>query len=145
MFRLYSLVFSGCLCLFAFSSCLKPHDPSAISSEEIAMIDSEKAEEFIRTETPEESTAVQTIPDVPSYEIRVFRNMPSEMGYGYDILQNGKTYIHQTSVPAIQGTKGFSDMLKARKAAEFVVFKLNKNIFPPTVSKRELDSLGVLR
>lgn len=65
--------------------------------------------------------------------------------YGYDILMDGHVLIHQPHVPALPGNDGFQTENDARKVAEFVVGKLRRNIFPPSVSVEELDSLGVLK
>lgn len=66
------------------------------------------------------------------------------LGWGYDIYIHGDLFIHQPHIPAINGTRGFETEEKARKAGEFVSFKLQNNISPPSVSRNELDSLGVL-
>jgi len=64
--------------------------------------------------------------------------------FGYNILKNGKVFIHQPHIPAVAGNKGFSTEAKARKAAAFAISKIEKNIIPPTITAAELDSLGVL-
>ena len=75
-------------------------------------------------------------------EIKVFQNTEIS-GYGYDIILDGHTYVHQPNIPALPGNNGFSTEEKARKVAELVSFKIHNNIMPPTVEVRELDSLGV--
>jgi hypothetical protein len=65
-------------------------------------------------------------------------------GWGYDIMNDGKIYIHQPNIPAIMGNNGFSSEEKAQEAGEFVIQKLKNNIVPPSVTPEELDSLGVL-
>jgi|SRR5688572_4594942 len=65
-------------------------------------------------------------------------------GWGYDILIDGKIYIHQPNIPAIMGNNGFSSEEHAQEAGEFIVQKLKNNIVPPSVTPEELDSLGVL-
>ncbi len=77
---------------------------------------------------------------VLSFEIISF----TENSYGYNILKNGKIYIHQPHVPAMAGNQGFRTKKQAEKAAEFVMFKIQQNIIPPTVTSFELDSLGLL-
>ena len=75
-------------------------------------------------------------------EIKIFQN--TEMsGFGYDIILDGHTYVHQPNIPALPGNNGFSTEEMARKVAELVSFKIHNNIMPPTVEVRELDSLGV--
>lgn len=66
-----------------------------------------------------------------------------ESGWGYQILQDGKLAIDQKHIPAIQGYKTFSTKEKAEITANFIVGKMEKGIFPPTVSEEELDSLDV--
>lgn len=75
-------------------------------------------------------------------EIKVFQNTEIS-GFGYDIILDGHTYVHQPNIPALPGNNGFSTEEKARKVAELVSFKIHNNIMPPTVEVRELDSLGV--
>lgn len=65
-------------------------------------------------------------------------------GWGYDIMIDGKIYIHQPNVPAVMGNNGFSSEEQAREAGEFIVSKIMKNILPPSVTAEELDSLGLL-
>ena len=52
--------------------------------------------------------------------------------------------INQPHIPSIQGNKAFSSRFKAAIAAQFILDKINNNIFPPSISPEELDSLGVL-
>ncbi len=68
----------------------------------------------------------------------------STLGWGYQILNNQSLFINQPHIPSIQGNKGFDSEEKASITAEYILDKLNRNIFPPTVSISELDSLGVL-
>ena len=67
-----------------------------------------------------------------------------DIGWGYQILIDGETFIIQPHIPSVQGNKGFKTEAQAKKTAEFMIHKLNNNVFPPTVSPQELDSLGVL-
>lgn len=65
-------------------------------------------------------------------------------GWGYNILIDGRLYIHQPNIPAVMGNAGFSSEEKASKAGSFIVYKIRNNILPPSVTPEELDSLGVL-
>lgn len=81
--------------------------------------------------------------------IKIFDNDTTESttryaGFGYDIYMKDQLYIHQPGIPAISENKGFYTADAAQKTAEFVVFKIQNNILPPSVSIQELDSLGVL-
>lgn len=65
-------------------------------------------------------------------------------GWGYDIFVDGKQYIHQETIPSIQGNYAFKTETDARKTAGLVIAKLRKNIMPPSVTPEELDSIKVL-
>jgi hypothetical protein len=67
------------------------------------------------------------------------------LGWGYCISIDGKKSINQPYIPSVAGKKGFKTKEQALKTAAFVVGKIHRNIFPPTVTEKELDSLGVLR
>ncbi len=127
------------------SSCLEPRDPSAVTEDEKLIMDSERAGDFrppakpvIDTEKSASSAPMQGV------QAEVYSNASPEGGYGYKILIDGKVYINQASIPALSGNKGFSSPEKARKAANFVIYKIKNNILPPSVNRTELDSLGVL-
>jgi hypothetical protein len=62
-------------------------------------------------------------------------------GWGFDILVNNKKCIHQTNIPAINGNKPFKTEKDAKKIAGLMKFKICKNIFPPSVTIQEIDSL----
>lgn len=78
-------------------------------------------------------------------EVRIFENKRPQIGFGYDIFLNGVQYIHQPNIPAVIGNNGFNTKEKAQKAGEFVAYKIRMNIIPPSITLRELDSLGVLK
>ena len=64
--------------------------------------------------------------------------------FGYDILRNGKPFIHQPNVPGLPGNEGFKTREGARKVAELVAEKIRNGVMPPSVSVEELKRLGVL-
>lgn len=66
------------------------------------------------------------------------------LGWGYQIFEGNKMMINQIHIPSIQGNKGFDTRQAAQITANFVLYKLSNNIFPPTLNKKELDSLGVI-
>jgi hypothetical protein len=83
----------------------------------------------------------------PKIEIRIFRNdtIPGSgfSGYGYDIMVEGKPHIHQPHIPAVSGSSGFLSEEDARKTAEYVAERFKKTKALPSLSKQELDSLGI--
>ena len=75
-----------------------------------------------------------------------FRIIPSaNKTYGYDILMNGKPFIHQLNIPALPGNKGFATPDKAAKVASLVVAKIRNNDMPPVVTMDDLNRMGVLK
>ena len=100
----------------------------------------DSGEKAVRTET----NSVAPKPLIPDTSVRmnIFKNTEIS-GYGYDILIGEKLYIHQPNIPAVEGNNGFATEEKARKAAAFIIYKIKMNIMPPSVTKGELDSLGV--
>lgn len=81
-------------------------------------------------------------------EVTVFSNDTTAdkniSGFGYDILIDGKPYVHQPHIPAVAGNKGFATSQAANKAGEFVAYKIKNNIMPPSITEHELDSVGAL-
>lgn len=62
----------------------------------------------------------------------------------YDIYKSNKIFIHQTTIPGQPGTDGFKSKSDAKKVALLVIEKLNNGNMPPTVTKNEMEILGVL-
>ena len=62
-------------------------------------------------------------------------------GYGYEIFDNGRKIITQPYIPGIAGETTFTAKKDAAEVAEFVIKKIEKGEFPPSISKVELDSL----
>jgi len=74
-----------------------------------------------------------------------FKIIGTSGNFGYQIIDaTGKMVINQPNIPAIQGIKGFTSENDARKAAEFVIQKIDKGHFPPTFTVAELDSLRIV-
>jgi len=79
----------------------------------------------------------------PSREHRVeVTPIRVEHGWGYDILLDGKIYIHQYCIPAIPGQEPFSSSEDALNTGRVVAGKMAKGLIP-SVSKHELDSLHI--
>jgi len=64
----------------------------------------------------------------------------SPNGWGYDILENNKIFIHQDFVPALPVQKGFSKKEYAEKAAQLVIQKMHNTDFP-TLTKQDLAQI----
>jgi hypothetical protein len=79
-----------------------------------------------------------------SEKYEVLTTINEDQGFGYQILKDGKLMIDQKNIPAIQGARGFSSKADAEKTANYVLEKIKKGAFPPTISVEELDSLGVI-
>lgn len=65
--------------------------------------------------------------------------------FGYDIIVNGKTLVHQPHIPGLPGNDGFTTKERAQTVAEFVVRKIRNNEVPPTVKIEDLHNMGVLQ
>ncbi len=78
-------------------------------------------------------------------ELRAEAYQNGNLGWGYSISIDGQKTINQPHVPGIEGKKGFKTKEQALKTAEFVMCKIKHNSFPPSVTVKELDSLGVLK
>lgn len=64
-------------------------------------------------------------------------------GWGYDILVDNKTFIHQDHVPVIPVNTGFKEKEQAGKVAEIVIDKLKHNL-APTLSEQDLEKVAPL-
>lgn len=65
--------------------------------------------------------------------------------FGYKIFAEGKAMIMQEYMPAVPGTKGFPRKIDAQRMANLVIYKLQNNIMPPTVSVAEVDSIKSIK
>jgi hypothetical protein len=77
-----------------------------------------------------------------------FRNLKAQAfelngGWGYRILQDTTAFIEQAGVPGVPGQTPFRTEGEANSVASLVIQKLNKGIFPPSVTTAELDSLHI--
>jgi hypothetical protein len=90
-----------------------------------------------KTQTPLESSEI-------SGQYSFQTTFDTEKGWGYQLLDSGKVFINQPHIPAVSGNEGFSSEEKAITCAEFALTKVHLGMIPPTLTKDELDSLGVL-
>jgi len=77
---------------------------------------------------------------VPIVKLETFE---TDKGWGYDIYLNEKKYIHQTTIPSVPGTVGFSSKKDAEKVGNLVIDKINRNEMPPSVTPEELKKLKI--
>jgi hypothetical protein len=61
-------------------------------------------------------------------------------GWGYDILVKDTLFIHQESIPAIEGNKPFSSKSQAMEAASLLISKLKKGE-SPSFSQSEIEQI----
>jgi len=79
-------------------------------------------------------------PDLVQVDCRPFQLSD---GWGYDIVAEGKTYIHQDRIPDVSGIRRFATKEDALKVAHLMVDKLKAGKFPPAVTYQEMKDLGV--
>ncbi len=101
-----------------------------------------------KKQKPEETLGVQTNEEknLNIDEVLVtFETTGSEItGYGYTVMVDNRILINQPTIPGQSGNKGFDTKEKASKVAQLVIDKIKNNQMPPSVSKKELDSLDIL-
>jgi len=145
------LFFSCIVCMFLISECnsgninqINSLPASGDSIKKTIGVES-SASSTVTTDSVKETSTTKASYKVAASncEIKIFKN--DSLGFGYDIIVNGKPYVHQPNIPAVPGNRGFSTEESARKAANLVAFKIKNNIMPPSVSIKELDSIGVLK
>ena len=66
-----------------------------------------------------------------------------DKGWGYEILANDSILIHQETIPAATGNRGFEKKYQAERAATLIINKL-KHRSRPTVTTFELYQAGAL-
>ncbi|MFN0189155.1 MAG: DUF4907 domain-containing protein [Bacteroidia bacterium] len=116
----------------AFASCTNPLSENGHTS---------CADSIVESKIPD------TIPTTDSttshFSMHTFKNADGLEGYGFDIYQEGKMMIHQNSIPAIQGNKGFNTEEDAKAVGALMLYRISNGIMPPSISIEDLDSLGV--
>lgn len=76
----------------------------------------------------------------PQYQVQVFE---TPGGWGYDVLTDTQTIIHQPTIPGQSGIVGFSTQAQARRVGDWVAEKLKQTKALPTLTNEELRRLGV--
>lgn len=70
--------------------------------------------------------------------------LEGEEGYGYEIKVNGKLFIRQDIIPAIQGKNYFKSKKDALKIANLMKKKMERGEVLPNVTKEEIEKeLGI--
>ncbi|MBS1921159.1 MAG: DUF4907 domain-containing protein [Bacteroidetes bacterium] len=64
--------------------------------------------------------------------------------WGYDIYNGTRLFVHQPTIPAMPGNKGFKSKQFAEKVAKKVIEKIKKGGGPPTITIDEMKQLGVI-
>jgi hypothetical protein len=62
----------------------------------------------------------------------------------YDILVDGRLFIHQSSVPGLPRNEGFKTKEAAAAVAELVIGKINKGEMPPGVTIEEMKKINAI-
>lgn len=86
------------------------------------------------------------LPATQSYSCQLFEIIDSTgtmHGVGYDIYNGDKRMIHQVNIPGEPGNDGFVNREEAAKVAQLVITKLQSASGFPTITREELDSLGI--
>jgi hypothetical protein len=73
------------------------------------------------------------------------KTISSSYGWGYEIIADGKVYIHQEFIPAIPGKHGFKSSEDAEKVGRKVVTKISAGQLPPTITVEELKEMGIVK
>ena len=66
----------------------------------------------------------------------------TETGWGYLLKKDGKIYIKQDQIPAVEGSYSFVSKTDAEKTGRLVLQKLKDHRYP-SVTAKELDSLHI--
>lgn len=66
-------------------------------------------------------------------------------GWGYDLYIDGHKTIHQPIIPGVAGNNSFKTEEQAKRTGNFAINKMKQTGSLPTISIKELDSLGVTK
>lgn len=116
------------LTLLALTSCIEQPE---IKKEPLA-----PAKVAIPIETPEKEVVKEGL------SLKITNSQPT--GFGFEILQGTSMLIIQPHIPAIQGIKGFETEEQAAVIGNYMIYKINNGIMPPSISVQDLDSLEIV-
>lgn len=133
-----ALAFVGC----SNDTVVADHSEKSVESSIVAASPEENGK-VTNSDTLKNKKQEEKIIPTPSspYSTQVFEH---DNGWGYQLFEEKQLLIHQEHIPSIPGVKGFSSREKAEIAANFILKEVEKGVFPPTVTPKILDSLGVL-
>lgn len=86
------------------------------------------------------SVSILISPCKKSHSPYIRKVYPVTYGWGYDILVKDTLFIHQESVPALEGNKPFTTRAQAMEAARQVISKLKKGE-SPSFSRPEIERI----
>jgi len=72
------------------------------------------------------------------------RTFKTEIGWGYDILVNDSSMIHQDIIPGVQGKKGFNSEEDAAKIGNLVLEKIKQKRLP-SITLQELKDYQIIQ
>ncbi|HEX9509353.1 MAG TPA: DUF4907 domain-containing protein [Puia sp.] len=70
------------------------------------------------------------------------RSIQTPKGWGYDILADGKVFIHQPMIPAISGQYSFRTKEEALAVGQKIVDRIMQGQMP-VVTAKEMQDMGV--
>lgn len=130
------------LVVFVLAGCAQ-NNPVETRAADSSLIENRDTGNLPGATTGIDTTATSNKGPVPAQMFSVNVIFSDTIGYGYEILNNGKLYIRQPIIPAIPGNHGFKSKADAQKVGNMVKEKLEKGIVPPTVSVDELKKMKV--
>jgi len=70
------------------------------------------------------------------------KSVQGPLGWGYNILTDGKIYIHQEFIPAVPGKQGFKTEEDALKVGRKVISKIGQKELP-SITVADLKEMGI--
>ncbi len=95
-----------------------------------------------RDTTPIDPTKMYEVTQ-PSYKEQFSMNvvLNSDGTLGYEIRQDGKLVMLQTTIPGKKGASGFKEKRHAVEVGQLVIQKMLEGINPPDISNKELQTI----
>jgi hypothetical protein len=137
-FSLLSPILIPSVSIFIFS-CNTPSENNTSSTEKEVSTPLQKVVEPNNNATSQLPQITSDKIDVKAFEVK------ETQGWGYDIYVDSKRMIHQPNIPAIQGNRSFKTEKQALTAGLFAADKLKRTGTLPTITPKELDSIGVIQ